>query len=158
MLSQAGMILLYLILPEAAATNKLEQLQRSLRKAALSADCPVSYPQLSMTDIMDKLKQPYILGGHTSSCQNCKSELSRATFCYFQQYGKFGWDKVSNELHDQMTHQVSAGDPPTCPKYDQQLLLEYWTRQAAGGSATAHGFLTFTPCHLWPYLQGRTLW
>ncbi len=89
-----------------------------------------------MKDIVNLQQQPYILGGQLSSCESCQSDAKQAHFCSFHMYG----------------------DPPTCPKLEQEVLLDYWIKQAAAGSTTASGLLTMTPCDLWPYLSGRTMW
>ena len=49
-------------------------------------------------------------------------------------------------------------EPPICPKYEQELLAQYFVKQALAGSQNAQGLLELTPCDFWPLIQGRSLW
>ena len=48
--------------------------------------------------------------------------------------------------------------PPMCPKYEQEVLAQYFVKQAMAGSQNAQGLLELTPCDFWPLIQGRSLW
>ena len=41
---------------------------------------------------------------------------------------------------------------------DQDRLVDAYIGLAEAGSTFAANLLRFTPCDLWPYLRGRTLW
>jgi hypothetical protein len=45
-----------------------------------------------------------------------------------------------------------------CPYEDQERLLQHFLDAAGSGSAWAEHMLRLTPCDLWPFLRGRTLW
>jgi hypothetical protein len=38
------------------------------------------------------------------------------------------------------------------------MLLQHFLDRAANGSALATNLLQLTPCDLWPFIRGRTLW
>lgn len=50
------------------------------------------------------------------------------------------------------------GGIPACRPREQAKLLDYFLNQTSRGSEFAHGMMTLTPCDLWPFLRGRTLW
>lgn len=45
-----------------------------------------------------------------------------------------------------------------CNYDDQERLLQHFLDAAANGSRWAENMLRMTPCDLWPFLRGRTLW
>ena len=45
-----------------------------------------------------------------------------------------------------------------CPHDDQDRLLQHYLDRAHGGSKWAANMLQLTPCDLWPFIQGRTVW
>ena len=50
------------------------------------------------------------------------------------------------------------GLPPICPSIDQDWLLKYFVEETEKGSYYAKGLLELTPCDLWPYIRGKTVW
>ena len=49
-------------------------------------------------------------------------------------------------------------DRRVCPHEDQERLLQHFLDRADNGSAWAANMLRMTPCDLWPFIKGRTLW
>ncbi len=45
-----------------------------------------------------------------------------------------------------------------CPHDDQDRLLQHFLDRAQSGSQWAANMLQLTPCDLWPFIQGRTIW
>lgn len=45
-----------------------------------------------------------------------------------------------------------------CPHDDQDRLMQHFLDRAHSGSAWAANMLQLTPCDLWPFIQGRTVW
>ncbi|KAK9865937.1 hypothetical protein WJX84_007496, partial [Apatococcus fuscideae] len=81
--------------------------------------------------------KPYVFGGNQRpACQACKSSNDRAQYCRYERYAS----------------------PPMCPKYEQEVLAQYFVKQAMAGSQNAQGLLELTPCDFWPLIQGRSLW
>ena len=132
----SALIWLHLHCDCTSAATALKGMQQTLSNVNFNEDCPVSYSQRTLRDIVARHHKPYLFGGHSNSCKHCKSDNGTARFCSFEGYGA----------------------PPTCPQHEQKLLLDYWIERAAGGSAVASGLLTFSPCKFWPYLRNRTLW
>eukprot|EP00884_Botryococcus_braunii_P003396 jgi/Botrbrau1/13057/Bobra.0187s0019.1 len=101
-------------------------------------ECPKTFSRLSYRDIRAKTEKPYLLGGHQKpSCTNCKRESEQETwalFCSFQSSG------------------------PVCRPDSQAELLDMWLGRADRGAPGVKDMLTSTPCDLWQYIQGRTLW
>ena len=50
------------------------------------------------------------------------------------------------------------GLPPICPSRDQDWFLNYFVEEVDRGSFYAKGLLELTPCDLWPYIRGKTIW
>lgn len=50
------------------------------------------------------------------------------------------------------------GGIPACRPREQAKLLQYFLNETRKGSAFAEGMMTLTPCDLWPFIRGRTLW
>lgn len=55
-------------------------------------------------------------------------------------------------------HYIFHHGARVCPHEDQDRLLQYFLDRAASGSQWALNMLQLTPCDLWPFIQGRTLW
>ena len=45
-----------------------------------------------------------------------------------------------------------------CPHEDQDRLLQHFLDRAANGSRWASNMLQLTPCDVWPFIRGRTIW
>ncbi len=45
-----------------------------------------------------------------------------------------------------------------CPHEDQDRLLQHFLDRVANGSRWAANMLQLTPCDLWPFIRGRTIW
>ncbi|KAK9841328.1 hypothetical protein WJX74_003987 [Apatococcus lobatus] len=97
--------------------------------------CPFKYNRLGLQDILDKKAQPYILGGKQKPrCSNCKADRSWAHTCQFD------------------------GQGSTCTPESQDDFLSLLLSRAKDASSAYAEMLTMTPCDLFPYLRGRTLW
>ena len=55
-------------------------------------------------------------------------------------------------------HYIFHHGARVCPHEDQDRLLQYFLDRAASGSQWALNMLQLTPCDLWPFIQGRTVW
>lgn len=53
---------------------------------------------------------------------------------------------------------VPHGYSQICPYQDQESLLQHFLDRAAAGSRFASNLLRLTPCDLWPFFKGRTIW
>lgn len=53
---------------------------------------------------------------------------------------------------------LSHTGAPICPAKEQATLMAHYSARAAAGDAWAGNMLRVTPCDLWPFLRGRTLW
>ncbi|KAK9901586.1 hypothetical protein WJX75_003489 [Coccomyxa subellipsoidea] len=92
-----------------------------------------------MQELREGQARPYLFGGQQRpSCKVCHSvkDRGRAEFCAYT------------------PHSYS----PICPHKDQNALLQYFLDRADNGSLWAQGLLQLTPCDLWPFIRGRTLW
>ena len=86
-------------------------------------------------DIRRFKQKPYLLGGaRQPECTNCKQDGVWPNVCQY----------------------ISSG--PVCPKKDQQHFWRYLVSRAEAGAPGYEAMLTMTPCDIWPYLKGRTLW
>lgn len=47
---------------------------------------------------------------------------------------------------------------PVCPQDEQKHFWRYLVSRAEAGAPGYEAMLTMTPCDIWPYLRGRTLW
>ncbi len=54
--------------------------------------------------------------------------------------------------------ELSHTGAPICPAAEQATLLAHFAGRAGAGDAWAANMLRMTPCDLWPFLRGRTLW
>lgn len=54
--------------------------------------------------------------------------------------------------------ELSHTGAPICPAAEQATLMAHFNGRAAAGDAWAGNMLRMTPCDLWPFLKGRTLW
>eukprot|EP00884_Botryococcus_braunii_P012833 jgi/Botrbrau1/21550/Bobra.174_2s0051.1 len=62
------------------------------------------------------------------------------------------------ELHSRYGSCMYWGGIPACRPREQAKLLDYFLNETIKGSAFAEGMMTLTPCDLWPFIRGRTLW
>jgi hypothetical protein len=86
-------------------------------------------------DVRRFKQKPYLLGGaRQPECVNCKEDGIWPNVCQY----------------------ISNG--PVCPKKDQQHFWRYLVSQAEVGAPGYEAMLTMTPCDIWPYLRGRTVW
>ena len=99
--------------------------------------CPFPYHRLTVADIETGLV-PYLFGGNRRPCNSCRTG-DIAEFCQFHR-------------PDQDTHRRFQHTAHICSRQQQSRIISW---------ALEMGFtelLEFTPCDLWPALQGRTLW
>ncbi|BDA42198.1 hypothetical protein COCOBI_03-0850 [Coccomyxa sp. Obi] len=115
------------------------ELDRRRLLPELKAKCPLVYQRPTMEELRTRQVRPYVFGGQQRpSCKNCHSvrDRGRVEFCAYT------------------PHSYS----PICPHKDQESLLQYFLERADNGSTWAQGLLQLTPCDLWPFIRGRTLW
>ena len=87
------------------------------------------------SDIRRFAQKPYLLGGKRQpECTNCKPEGVWQNVCQYLSNG------------------------PVCPAHDQKHFWRYLVSRAEAGAPGYEAMLTMTPCDIWPYLKGRTLW
>jgi hypothetical protein len=99
--------------------------------------CPFSYPRVAIADVRAGRAAPYLFGGifDRPSCVNCKRGSLFPTFC--------GFKLNATRLH--------FWDEQICAAETASRAVHYaakWERDA----------LQLTPCDLFQYLKGRTLW
>lgn len=85
-----------------------------------------------------RTEKPYLLGGHQKpNCSTCKKEGEDETWALFCSFKSSG---------------------PVCRPDSQAELLDFWLGRADRGAPGVRDMLTSTPCDLWPFIQGRTVW
>ena len=99
--------------------------------------CPFSYPRVAAADVRAGRAAPYLFGGlfDRPDCVNCKRGSLFPTFCGFRPNST----------------RISFWDLQICARETASRAVHYaakWERDA----------LTLTPCDLFQYLEGRTLW
>ncbi|KAK9833226.1 hypothetical protein WJX74_010892 [Apatococcus lobatus] len=126
--------------PEQQSEQKLQWAQQRNAPYQLSipgGQCPHTFHRLEFDQVKQGHAKPYILGGDQQpECTNCKRDEERTHFCRFAPYGL----------------------PPICPSRDQDWFLNYFMEEVDKGSVYAKGLLELTPCDLWPYIRGKTIW
>lgn len=55
-------------------------------------------------------------------------------------------------------HYIFHHGARVCPHEDQDRLLQHFLDRAANGSHWAANMLQMTPCDVWPFIRGRTVW
>lgn len=55
-------------------------------------------------------------------------------------------------------HYIFHHGARVCPHEDQDRLLQHFLDRASSGSQWATNMLQLTPCDLWPFIHGRTVW
>ncbi|KAK9825884.1 hypothetical protein WJX81_000941 [Elliptochloris bilobata] len=104
----------------------------------LRAECPLAFLRPSLADVAAGAAKPYLFGGQRPGCVNCNDPA------------KGRWCAYDSEL--------SHSGAPICPAAEQATLMAHFNGRAAAGDAWAANMLRMTPCDLWPFLRGRTLW
>lgn len=100
-----------------------------------NASCPVKYTRLKYSHIRRFIEKPYLLGGKRQpECINCQKEGVWPNVCQYLSNG------------------------PVCPQDEQKHFWRYLVSRAEAGAPGYEAMLTMTPCDIWPYLRGRTLW
>ncbi|KAK9868045.1 hypothetical protein WJX84_001376 [Apatococcus fuscideae] len=99
--------------------------------------CPLKFARPSLQDIQDRKAQAYLLGGRQKPrCRHCKADRTWAQTCQF------------------------LGQGSACTPEAQDDFLGHLLGHGQGDRETNAfaDMLTMTPCDLFPYLRGRTLW
>ncbi|KAK9821033.1 hypothetical protein WJX74_003942 [Apatococcus lobatus] len=98
-------------------------------------ECPRSYQRIRYEDIKAEVKKPYLLGGEQEpNCTTCKLDNNWVRFSRYESNG------------------------PICPWEDRQRLQRWLVERAELGAPDGKELLELTPCDLFAYLRGRTLW
>lgn len=116
----------------AATRADASVLPQILQTPSHAASCGRQYP------LQRPNATPYILGGDPLLCKSCR-DGDISNFCRFQQPTALGQSHFQHPAH-----LCSAGKQAELGQLLQTLGLG--------------AVLSFTPCQLWPQLQGRTLW
>jgi hypothetical protein len=105
-------------------------------KADEAFRCPVDYKRHDIKDIASGAVTPYLFGGihNRTNCVNCKRGGLWPTFC--------GWKATGLKF------------------YDLQLCSANITKAVVEEALQRDdpGPLTMTPCDMWYYMRGRTMW
>ncbi|BDA49809.1 hypothetical protein COCOBI_14-4290 [Coccomyxa sp. Obi] len=100
-----------------------------------NASCPLVYERIRYEDMLRGEARPYLMGERQRpACVNCDRDELWSHFCQFKSHG------------------------PKCPQHDQDLLFNTLMDRAKVGAVGAKDLLELTPCDLFPYIRGRTLW
>ncbi|EIE18670.1 hypothetical protein COCSUDRAFT_45154 [Coccomyxa subellipsoidea C-169] len=100
-----------------------------------NASCPLVYQRIHYDEMARGEARPYLMGERQRpGCVNCDKDELWSHFCQFRSHG------------------------PRCPPHDQQLLFDTLLDRAKVGAPGSRELLELTPCDLFPYIRGRTLW
>jgi hypothetical protein len=101
----------------------------------LPDECPVTYRRYSVHDISTGVV-PYLWGGiyKKSNCENCQKSSRWASFCGGKPTG------------------IARDDVQHCSKATTETVIAQMLSMEDPGS------LALTPCDLWRYMKGRTVW
>ena len=99
--------------------------------------CPYFYPRHTIDDIQHGAL-PYLFGGSPEPCQSCRRG-DIADFCQFIK-------------PPQAEHRAFQHTAHLCSHKQHRGIIEYLMQH------DLYDYLQFTPCDLWPFLRGRTLW
>lgn len=65
---------------------------------------------------------------------------------------------IPEGLHKEGVTARSHVQGPVCAEWEQKKVMKQLVERATAGSPGMQEMLTLTPCDLWPWLRGRTLW
>eukprot|EP00884_Botryococcus_braunii_P023107 jgi/Botrbrau1/9480/Bobra.0252s0098.2 len=96
---------------------------------------PTVCDRIPYDEIRNMSAKPYLLGAsQRPQCSNCYKDELWSHFCQFRSHG------------------------PVCNPWDQTVFQSMLVERAELGAPGYRDMLTFTPCDMFRYIRGRTLW